>query len=71
MTRRTVDELMRDLRATLQELTALDPAALSDLEVTESVASAFGAQAMLDPFTTTVVGEAETRRRSERRTCGT
>jgi hypothetical protein len=66
MTRRSADELMRELRTTLSELVALDSAELSDLEVVESVRSAYQADSMLASFTTAITGEAD-RRRMHRR----
>jgi hypothetical protein len=53
---------MRELRATLSELAALDPAELSDLEVVESVRSAYRSDSMLASFTTALTGEADRRR---------
>jgi hypothetical protein len=70
MARRSADELMRDLRSTLVELGELDPAGLSDREVTESIRSAFQADSMLEAFTTGVVGEADARRLYRREGAG-
>jgi hypothetical protein len=62
MSRRSAGELLRELGSTLAELGSLDPAGLTDLEITESIRSAVRADAMLESFTTTVVGEADSRR---------